>query len=143
MIYSLALPLSVFIKLQPWPMNLAVKYFVVFWASRVFSVPQLMFYLHPLALWILQSGQPYLQVDLDQIGGMFQRTRLCLKIRNSQLKSTISKRQKIFFEVYSCIGLRKSVLSRPFCGYDLMNKQCVIQKMINLKCKSKMNNELY
>ena len=35
-------------EIQPWPLNLAVKCFVIFWASIVFSVPQIMFYLFPL-----------------------------------------------------------------------------------------------
>ena len=52
-------------------MNLAVKCFVILRASIVFSVPQLMFYLLPLTLRILWSGQTYLLVDLDPIGGMF------------------------------------------------------------------------
>ena len=49
---------------------------VVFWAPRVFSVPQIMFYYLPIALRNLQSGQTYLQVDLNPIGGCLQRARL-------------------------------------------------------------------
>ena len=41
-------------------MNLAVICCVVLGASRVFSVPQLMFYLLPLAPRILKSGETYL-----------------------------------------------------------------------------------
>ena len=58
-------------QLQPWPMNLAVKGFVIFQASIVFSVPQLCSIFLPLTLRILLNGQTYLLVDLDLIGGCF------------------------------------------------------------------------